>query len=143
MSRRDNVSRRAFVAGLSAATIVAADQLWQSSRVKSRVWRGLDLAEVTLESFAAHQGTSFYFEHGQQADWLEVELVAARKLRRAGKRPPTARAPFSLLFRGPNGLRLPQETYTVSHEHLGTLNMFLTPGGQPQEDPVMYEAVFA
>ncbi|MFN0148417.1 MAG: DUF6916 family protein [Dehalococcoidia bacterium] len=54
---------------------------------------------------------------------------------------PDARAPFSLTFAGPAQPVLPQRIYTVAHDRLGTLDIFLVPLG-PRGDAMLYEAIF-
>jgi hypothetical protein len=51
------------------------------------------------------------------------------------------RTPFSLVFRCGKETPLPQGTYTVEHERMGTLEIFLVPIG-PDEGGLCYEAVF-
>jgi hypothetical protein len=51
------------------------------------------------------------------------------------------RRPFSLVFRGPPGAALPQRTYRVEHDALGTFDLFLVPIG-PDAEGMRYEAVF-
>ena len=68
-----------------------------------------------------------------------LELTAARQL--GHKRPDAAREPFSLAFRGPQGLRLPQGTYQFACEALGMIEIFIT---QVADGPqgAEFEAVF-
>lgn len=48
---------------------------------------------------------------------------------------------FSLFFRGPLTPFFQQATYSLQHEKLGPLDMFLVPLG-PDGDRMQYEAVF-
>jgi hypothetical protein len=48
---------------------------------------------------------------------------------------------FSLHFRGPAALRLPQQIHTVQHEKLGTFQIFLT-AVEGNQQSITYEAVF-
>ncbi|HEY1806687.1 MAG TPA: hypothetical protein VGG45_19610 [Terracidiphilus sp.] len=48
---------------------------------------------------------------------------------------------FTLTFRGA-GDTLPQETYTLEHESLGTFPLFVVPSG-PEETPPRYSATFS
>ena len=41
---------------------------------------------------------------------------------------------FSLIFRGREGSRLPQDTYRIEHPRLGTFSFFLVPVGAPRAD---------
>ncbi len=67
---------------------------------------------------------------------LELIEVSAPRVSAA----PNGR-PFSLLFRAPGSLVMPQRIYSLEHDGLGTLSIFLVPVGQ---DPagMRYEAVF-
>lgn len=67
----------------------------------------------------------------------ELELVAVEALP-----PHSHRAePFSLTFRGPRELTLPQGTYRLAHPALGSLDVFLVPirGAATTVD---YQAIF-
>ena len=48
---------------------------------------------------------------------------------------------FSLFFKGPGNLQLPQSTYALEHEQLGLIDIFLVTIGRDQGD-FLYEAVF-
>ena len=85
--------------------------------------------DFTAETFEPHVQTTF-----RVADGPDVELLEVRKLD-----PGTDehRAPFSLLFRGPDDKLLAQQTYQVGHDKLGKFDLFLVPLG-----PGVYEAVY-
>ena len=51
------------------------------------------------------------------------------------------REPFSLLFRGPGNLQLPQRTYRIEHDPMGTFDLFIVPLG-PDDQGFRYEAIF-
>jgi len=71
---------------------------------------------------------------------LEIELVEIKDFPKkwAG---PSGRQPFSIFFRGPCDLSLPQNTYKIEHEKIGTFALFLVPV-VPDESGNIYEAVF-
>jgi hypothetical protein len=48
---------------------------------------------------------------------------------------------FSLFFTGPADILLPQQSYPLEHEQLGTLDIFLVPVARTEEG-LRYEAVF-
>jgi hypothetical protein len=48
---------------------------------------------------------------------------------------------FSLLFKGPLGLFLPQKMYPCRHEEMGVFDLFIVPVAQVK-DGFVYEAVF-
>lgn len=52
-----------------------------------------------------------------------------------------ARVPFSIVFRDPAGVVLPQRTYRLEHAELGTFDLFMVPIAKTP-DGVRYEAVF-
>jgi hypothetical protein len=49
--------------------------------------------------------------------------------------------PFAVLFRGPRTAILPQRTYRIENEKMGTLDVFIVPVG-PDAQGMRYEAVF-
>jgi len=49
---------------------------------------------------------------------------------------------FSLLFRGPFGMTQESGMYSLDHDKLGKLDLFLSPVGK-LKDQVLYEAVFS
>ncbi len=51
------------------------------------------------------------------------------------------RRPFSLIFRGPFGLRLPQQIYSLAHPGMGSLQVFIVPIG-PDQAGQCYEVIF-
>ncbi len=97
------------------------------------------LQDLTPESFEAHQGTPFRIEHGGEAP---LELVL-RTVRRLEPHPGPRVQPFSVYFQGPPGPLLPQRTYRIAHDGMGTLELFLVPlGPDPKGGGMLYEAVF-
>jgi hypothetical protein len=67
---------------------------------------------------------------------LELELTEVTERNAAPKM-----EQFSLLFRGPQGPRLPQQIHAIEHEKLGRFELFLTAIAGDQES-ITYEAVF-
>ena len=51
------------------------------------------------------------------------------------------RHPFSLIFRGPLDIRLPQQIYLILHPKMGSLQIFIVPVG-PDQSGQCYEAIF-
>lgn len=49
---------------------------------------------------------------------------------------------FSLLLKGPGNTFLPQQIYSLRHEILGELELFLVPVGQEADGSYQYEIVF-
>ena len=97
----------------------------------------LDLAKVTCADFAACVNQDF--EIATNAEPLVLELVEARS-----RTPPegATRDPFTLTFRGPPPLRLPQGIYRLSNAQLGEMEIFLVQIAADQ-DSSTFEAVFS
>src|SRR5712692_5370600 len=87
----------------------------------------MKLEELTCEHFAPLVNKKFQIQADRPA--IEVELIEARTLGRGRN---GRREPFSLIFRGPTSLVLPQRIYTVQSEALGALDIFLVPIGPDQ-----------
>ncbi len=73
----------------------------------------------------------------------ELELIEVTELGPASDKggDPTKRQPFSIIFRGPQDLVLPQNIYEIEHQQLGTLGLFIVPIS-PDKEGMRYEAVF-
>jgi hypothetical protein len=88
---------------------------------------------MTAADFAPHIGTTFTIAGEVEATLENVQEREAD--------PSAPRQPFNLLFRGPREPLLPQQTYRVEHDRLGTLEIFLVPVGS-SDAGTLYEAVF-
>jgi hypothetical protein len=86
------------------------------------------LESLTQENFAERLNQQFQLRTDGGAVRLELQ-------------PEGARAPFSLVFRGPRDAPLAQMTYDVEHEELGGLTLFMVPIG-PDGKGMLYEVVF-
>ena len=99
------------------------------------------LESFTLQTFSEHLGSTFRI-YPDSSNPLEVELISATGL---GERPdresPGRRQPFSIVFRGPGDVLLPQRIYRIEHDHIGTFELFLVPIG-PDGKGLRYEAIF-
>jgi hypothetical protein len=100
------------------------------------------LETFTLSTFAQYLGQKFRIGL-DSAHRLEVELIEANSLGEgpSGGEESKKRAPFSLVFRGPKDLLLPQRIYPFEHEGLGSFPIFIVPIGV-DENGLRYEAVF-
>lgn len=98
-----------------------------------------DLDQYTCETFTGHVDQSFSLQ-GPDGETRELELAEARTM----GSPPKGdkRHAFSLVFRCDDPEPLPQQIYTVEHEELGALELFLVPVGPDGDDEMRYEAVF-
>lgn len=92
------------------------------------------LEELTMEDFARQANTRFRLNVDSPQP-IELELLSAEDL---GSSP--AHEQFSLVFRGPLQVFLPQRIYPLTHERLGALNLFLVPIAQ-EPDGFRYEAI--
>ena len=94
------------------------------------------MLNLTHEQFAECLNDTFTITH--EGTDHEVQLIEAKKL---GPGAAGGRAPFSLCFRGPEGMDLPQGVYKVAHDDLEAGEIFLVPLG-PGKEGMLYEAVF-
>ena len=93
------------------------------------------LENLTKESFDSHLGSSFRL-HAEDSI-VEVRLVECRSLSETDRK----REPFSIVFRAPMETGLPQNTYRLEHDEMGSLDLFIVPIG-PDSEGMRYEAVF-
>jgi len=93
---------------------------------------------LTEENFSKHLHTNFYIPvNGQR---LALELAEVKSYL-SGPAEQKGLERFSIYFDGPAEEILPQQTYSVDHEQLGTFQIFLVPIAQ-LEKRIRYEAVF-
>ncbi|MEY2494846.1 MAG: hypothetical protein QOJ45_1338 [Verrucomicrobiota bacterium] len=97
----------------------------------------LELDKVECEQFAAclNQDFEIVFSDGT----LALKLSEARPLNLSHHR--ESRKPFSLVFRGPGQLRLPQGIYKMNNRQLGEMEIFLVQLAADQTSST-FEAVF-
>jgi hypothetical protein len=105
------------------------------------------LGKLTSADFAPYQKQTFriYFTPTQS---IEAELIQVKELPGGyddlddEEEAPPRRQPFSLIFRSAQVKDyLPQKIYTVQHEQLGSLDIFLVPIG-PDSKGMRYQAIF-
>ena len=96
----------------------------------------LELDKVRCEEFATCLDEDFVVA-APGGDFF-LKLSEARPL---GARPGTDREPFSVIFLGPGGLRLPQAIYKLNHPKLGEMEIFLVQIAADR-DSSSFEAVF-
>lgn len=87
----------------------------------------LDLGAATAATFLPHVGSAFALRATEATVALTLTAVA-----------PADGRPFELTFEGPAAPHVPQATWTLEHDVLGTLAVFLVPSG-----PTTYRATFA
>jgi len=85
------------------------------------------VARLTLDTFAPHRGATFRLS-APAAAACNVVLEQAEDLSaRDPGRPGSLPSPFSLLFRLPSGIDLPQGTYELTREGFDPIALFLVP----------------
>ena len=138
-----NCNRRQFLfkSSLLAAAAAALPQVsWASRAVPGPV----SLSALSLTTFAGLLGTSFKVRT-TQGGIVELMLRKAQSLSFLKLPPHTSGSQwegFSLVFSGPPGQELPQDTYCFQHERVGRFSMFIVPIGQPSDGAPRYQAVF-
>ena len=96
---------------------------------------------MKVSDFADQLGTRFRI-FTTDSNSIEVELIEARALPGEGRPSHLApREPFSLIFRGREGISIPQKIYKMEHETLGSFELFLVPI-EPSKGETRFEAVF-
>ena len=91
--------------------------------------------KLTKEAFAENVNTKFRIAT-EPARTLELDLIEVVSTLSTPRQ-----EQFSLFFRGPLDLFLPQSIYHMEHDSMGGLEMFIVPVGRA-EDGFRYEAVF-
>lgn len=89
----------------------------------------------TIEMFAGHETSKFLMHYGD-SQTAELELISVTDV---GSSP--RQAQFSLVFKGPLQGPAAQNIFTLEHEKLGALDLFLVPIAR-DKDGIRYEAVF-
>lgn len=98
------------------------------------------LETFTIDTFSGHVGETFRVIVDEQWE-MHAELVSAKPWGTESDLHGASRTPFTLTFRGPGPGILPQQTYEVRHDAIGTFELFLVPV-TASTDGVSYEAVF-
>jgi hypothetical protein len=90
---------------------------------------------MRMDDFAGHLNTRFTMRLGE-SETRELELIEAKQITLTDEQ-----EEFSLLFLGPDNSPLAQGIYSLSHEAMGALEIFLVPIGKDRSG-VTYEAYF-
>lgn len=93
------------------------------------------MQQLNRQDFEPLQNQHFDVEGAE----CRFELTSVKELKGGD---PAKREPFSLLFRGPQQPVYAQQLFSLSHEAMGRLDVFLVPV-QQDDDGVLYEAIFA
>jgi hypothetical protein len=105
------------------------------------VWLMIDI--LTLETFQGHLGDTFYVElpDSPMLDF-KLETVSPLSDHAVGSEGNSEhRSPFSLLFLGPEGVALPQNTYAFTHDAMGRFEIFVVPV-ERTGNRLKYQAIF-
>jgi hypothetical protein len=100
---------------------------------------------LTSELFAPHVGETFEVAPAE-GDPFEAVLASCDETTYGAREDwlkSISRVPFSLVFHAPGGELLPQQTFTVRHQQLGEMAIFLVPLGPQPDGAMAYEAVFS
>ena len=92
-------------------------------------------AKLEHEVFSSHLNTNFRISLAESGT-LEVDLNTVNELQLS---PYQER--FSIIFRGPKELLLPQGSYRFEHDEMGEFILFIVPLRQ-DDNGTFYEAVF-
>ncbi len=96
-----------------------------------------DLANLSSGMFAGQLHSIFRFALPDRPEPLEMELVDHREGPQS-----TDVEQFAIVFSGPGEPILPQGTYPVAHNELGSFELFVVPIGR-RSGHLLYEAVFS
>lgn len=98
-------------------------------------------APLTENEFSKHVNTKFRVTIDANNP-IDLDLVEVKSYSDKDKpREQGGMERFSLFFKGPLDPLLPQATYSLSHEAMGSLDIFIVPIGR-DEQRLSYEAVF-
>lgn len=104
------------------------------------------LSELQLSDFSPYLNQTFRI-HAGLSEPVEAELIKIAERGWGMHDPETAkRRPFEIMFRFPPGINVPQKTYSIEHEGLGTLKIFIVPVGPEPTDPdrrILYQGIFS
>ncbi|CUS44028.1 MAG: hypothetical protein V4610_00810 [Pseudomonadota bacterium] len=82
---------------------------------------------LTYEEFEPHVGTDFTVVHAGDTPII-LNLLEATALKKFGGE--DSRAPFGLLFQSSYQDVIPQQLFTLQHDAMGKLGIFLVPTAQ-------------
>lgn len=96
-------------------------------------------ATLTEKEFSQHLNSTYRVNVDHQVP-IELELVEVKPHEKLPIEPEGMER-FSIYFRGPEKILLPQGTYRMTHEQMGDFILFLVPIAR-EEQGFRYEAVF-
>ncbi len=100
------------------------------------------LESLTHEQFTERLGETFLLSL-ESGDRVAVQLVEVTPFPgpEAPSSTPGRAEPFSVVFRGPPDLVVPQRIYRLENDRLGVIEIFLVPIG-PDAEGMRFQAVF-
>ena len=104
----------------------------------------MPLEQIGPGDFARQLNTAFLVRPEGAAP-VEIVLIEIRPLGSSTAAPHAEDADnekFALLFRGPQGWPLSQDTYAFEHPRIGSFAMFIVPIGCLDQNHCYYEAIF-
>lgn len=135
----------ALCAGLPLKNVFA-ETLERSGPTTGQTFAGhnhLDaIRHLNRATFARFLNTKFSLHYGEakgELRLIEVNDLTPEPLRRSAEA--TGRECFSAVFVGSPSTPLPQATYAVTHEKLGTFSLLVVPNGEGKKG-CYYEALF-
>jgi hypothetical protein len=135
----------ALCAGLPLKNVFA-ETLERSGPTTGKILAGHNHLDTILHlnraAFARCLNTKFSLHYGEakgELKLLEVNDLTPESLRRSAEA--TGRECFSAVFLGSPSAPLPQATYAVTHEKLGTFSLLVVPNGEGKKG-CYYEALF-
>lgn len=96
-----------------------------------------DLSELQVSDFLAVVNDTFECTSPSQGALSLIEVVPLSK----PDDPRVKKAPFTLVFTAPNSFQPQQGMFSLSHQNLGVLDIFLVPVAQ-SEHHIVLEATF-
>ena len=96
-------------------------------------------SNLTAETFAENLNTKFRVR-AEAPRPVELELVEVKSYK-AGPHEHQGMVRFSLYLRGPEDIYIPQNTYTLEHDRMGELELFVVPLNRDGRG-FLYEIVF-
>ena len=135
-TRRDFIKISSFAA---LAAIVAPNQTLGQVRSSNSVQSGgLSISECRISDFEAHIGS--YFQLMTESDTLQSTLIEVKDSR-VRIEPGSTAENFSLVFALSQENEAPQATYNITHQTLGTSQLFLVPGKSAENQQLLIAVI--
>jgi len=137
-------TRRDFLASFS---LLAAGAVLEPVKVLSAplMRRDCSIGQLSLSTLAGCIHTPFHITRPAPSR-IRLVLIEARPTLIAtplsDRETRAAESGFALLFRGPQQFPLSQNTYSLEHQSLGQISMFIVPVCRRHGDEYFYEAIF-